>query len=283
MINCKEMHDKIMKSINSLLEDNAHSFPPIDTEAKPKLGIINIINHIQEADDNIYIKNVIKDCSKLGIPTETNTILYDSSEMGAESKSLQKIEEAISIMGIRSDITGILVVNHPKKYNYKKIGYIHLMNNKDIDGFCWTPYSSQYDFPSTAFAAYYIAREIVKDVTGYNVCVVGRNLGLAIATLFTKKGATVTTCNSHTKNLEGIVRNSDIIITVTGKHNLIKADWVNENQIIIDVGIAVDENGKVCGDCEKEVYDKVPNSTPVPGGVGLITRAILMQNLVEKF
>lgn len=93
-------------------------------------------------------------------------------------------------------------------------------------------------------------------------------------------GATVICCNSKTQNLKKWTLLADVIITAVGKHNLINSNMVKPNQVIIDIGIDIDENGKLCGDCNKSIYDKVDLITSVPNGVGLITRTNLLENLI---
>ena len=99
--------------------------------------------------------------------------------------------------------------------------------------------------------------------------------------LIEKTNATVTCCNSHTKNLREHLGEADIIISAVGKANLITKDMVKEGAIIIDVGINRDENGKMCGDVNyNDVKDLCSFITPVPGGVGLITRVTLLENVI---
>ena len=98
------------------------------------------------------------------------------------------------------------------------------------------------------------------------------------------KNATVTICHSKTKNLKEEVKNADIIIAATGKRNIVTSDMVKEGVVIIDVGMNRDENGKLCGDVDFEnIKEKASFITPVPGGVGPMTIAMLMNNVVKAY
>ena len=123
------------------------------------------------------------------------------------------------------------------------------------------------------------------DFKGKIVAVVGKGklVGEPLVPMLMKKGATVISCNSTTPNLREMLQQADIVIAATGVRNLIQNEMVKDGAIVIDAGISVDENGKLCGDCSKELYDREHvDITPVPGGVGLLTRLALMKNLLGK-
>ena len=124
------------------------------------------------------------------------------------------------------------------------------------------------------------------DVQGKNAVVVGRSniVGKPIAMLLMRKNATVTICHSKTKNIKDICKNADILVVAIGRANFITADMVKENAVVIDVGINRLETGKLAGDVDYEnVKDKAGFITPVPGGVGPMTIAMLMQNTLESY
>jgi 5,10-methylene-tetrahydrofolate dehydrogenase/methenyl tetrahydrofolate cyclohydrolase len=117
-----------------------------------------------------------------------------------------------------------------------------------------------------------------------NVVVIGRSniVGKPIAALFLLEDATVTVCHSKTLNLKEVCKKADILICAIGKAKFINSEYTNQNQTIIDVGMNVDENNKLCGDVDyNDVKDKVFAITPVPGGVGPMTISILMKNLIS--
>ena len=120
------------------------------------------------------------------------------------------------------------------------------------------------------------------DIAGKNVVVIGRSniVGKPVAMQLLKENATVTIC--HSIGLKEICRNADILIDAVGKKNFVTSDMVKSDAIVIDVGINVQDNGKLCGDVNfNEVKEVAGYITPVPGGVGLMTRAMLMKNILE--
>lgn len=124
------------------------------------------------------------------------------------------------------------------------------------------------------------------DVEGKNVAVIGRSkhVGLPLVNLLINKGATVVSCNSKTKNIETILKQQDIVISAVGKAKIWNETHFNENAILIDIGINVDENGKLCGDIDSQRVDgKVLAYSPVPGGVGIMTVLALMENVIKSY
>ena len=122
-------------------------------------------------------------------------------------------------------------------------------------------------------------------LNGVVACVIGRSeiVGKPTVNLLIDRGCTVVNCNSHTRDLDFWLDKANIIITATGSKDLLNMSryvhW--KEKIIIDVGINRDENGKLCGDCSRDLYDEVKWITPVPGGVGLMTRVSLLENVVQ--
>ena len=119
---------------------------------------------------------------------------------------------------------------------------------------------------------------------GLNVAIIGRSMviGRPVAMMMMKQNATVTICHTKTKNLQEICRRSDVIIAAAGKALMLTRDYVNENSIIVDVGINVDANGKLCGDVDFEnVSSCVKAISPVPGGVGAVTTSVLAEHVVR--
>lgn len=138
--------------------------------------------------------------------------------------------------------------------------------------------------PCTAEAVMEILKANDIDVTGKRVTIVGRSLvvGKPLAMLMMKANATVTVCHTRTKELEATCRNAEILVAAAGRARMIGKEFVGENAIVIDVGINVDENGKLCGDVDFEaIGGRAAMATPVPGGVGAVTTAVLAKHLTE--
>lgn len=169
----------------------------------------------------------------------------------------------------------------PKHIDVKKVQ--NTIDDKvDVDGFK----TSSIFIPCTPLGVFNLLNKIT-NLDGKNIVILGRSeiVGKPMANLLiSESNATVTICNSHTKNISNITKNADIIISAIGKAKFIKKDMVKENVIIIDVGINQDENGKMCGDVDYEnVKSLCKFITPVPGGVGLLTRLTLLENTFLSF
>lgn len=138
--------------------------------------------------------------------------------------------------------------------------------------------------PCTAGAVMEMLSHYDIQLEGKNAAVVGRSMviGRPVAMILTAKNATVTICHTKTKNIAEICRNSDIVIAAAGKACMINADYVNEHSVIIDVGININSEGKLCGDVDFENVSKIVRAvSPVPGGVGAVTTSVLAKNLLK--
>ena len=122
------------------------------------------------------------------------------------------------------------------------------------------------------------------DLKGKNVAVVGRSLviGKPVSMLLMKKNATVTICHTKTVDMPGICKKADIVVAAAGVAKMINESYIGENAVVIDVGINVDEDGKLCGDVDFErITDTASMATPVPGGVGSVTTSVLAKHLMK--
>lgn len=226
-------------------------------ERKPSLLIIR--NGRDGASDR-YVRNKMKDCDEVGIHADefhinTQDDRYAQYQAGHITKHYQAV-----------------IVQLP---TYIKHPELLFKEEQDVDGFKnpnITPCTPKGIIDYLAYCGY-------EDFSGYNVLIINRSdiVGRPLAKLFLDKNATVTVAHSKTKNIQKHIEMADIVVTAVGKPNFITKDMINENQIVIDVGITFDENGKICGDCERGIGDNV---TPVPGGVGLLTRVALLDNIM---
>lgn len=229
-----------------------------------------------------YLKGRLKIAEELGVIIKTYT--FD------EKDETNNIVNLINKLNNDNTIDGIMVDRPlPKKYNESVI--LSSINvNKDVDGY--TPLnlgnlvSNQDCFSScTPGAALRILDFYNIDLTGKNALVIGRsvNVGKPLALLLLNKNATVTIAHSKTKNLKEKCKEADIIFLALGKANFLSKDDITENTIIVDIGINFDENGKLCGDANRECYEIAKAYTPVPGGVGIMTNVLLMENLLKAY
>ncbi len=230
-----------------------------------------------------YVNGKKRDCEEVGILAEEFEFPSDASE----NYLLQCIEN----LNKRDDIDGILCqLPLPSHMDEKKI-LLSIDPKKDVDAF--HPVNAgkimigDYDFlPCTPAGVMELIHESGIDVEGKDCVVIGRSniVGKPQAMLLLHENATVTICHSKTKNLEEKTKRAEILVAAIGKAKFITADMVAEGAVVIDVGMNRDENGKLCGDVDFEnVREKVYAITPVPGGVGPMTRAMLMKNTVTAF
>lgn len=224
-----------------------------------------------------------------------------AQKLGINSKQIklpENIEEKVLIETIESlnqdaEINAILVqLPLPKHMNTNKV-LKKILPQKDVDGL--HPYNlgelfgggNPYAIACTPLGIITLLKEYNIDLKGKNAVVIGRSniVGKPIAMLLLAEHATVTMCHSRTKNIDQVCRNADIIVVAIGKEKYLKGDWVKNGAVIIDVGINKNEaTGKLCGDVDFESVEPVSEYiTPVPGGVGPMTIAMLLNNTVELF
>ena len=236
----------------------------------------------EDPPSKIYVKNKEKSAIEVGINSEV--IRYQDNV--EEKVVLNKIKE----LNENDKVSGILVqLPLPKHIDKKKV--IETINpNKDVDGLHPMNVgnlSSGYDsmVPCTPLGCYLLIKDVEKDLNGKHAVVIGRsNLnGKPMTQLLLKENCTVTITHSKTKNLKTECARADIIIAAVGRPKLVKADWVKKDAIVIDVGINKTNSGLV-GDVDFDEVSKVAKAiTPVPGGVGPMTIACLLNNTVECF
>ncbi|WP_047380571.1 MULTISPECIES: bifunctional methylenetetrahydrofolate dehydrogenase/methenyltetrahydrofolate cyclohydrolase FolD [unclassified Cetobacterium] len=256
-------------------------------EIKERMGKVPGLAVIQAGDNlasKIYVNSKIKQCAEVGIESKNFILPADVSE----DELLSKIDE----LNKDDAIDGILVqLPLPDHIDTPKV--IEAIDiTKDVDGFKPENLGKVVLGDETAlisctpagilrlFEEYKLALE------GKDVVVIGRSniVGKPMTALLINEGATVTVCNSKTKNLSEKTKNADVVIVAIGKANFLKGDMVKDGAIIIDVGINRDENNKICGDVDFEsVKEKVSYITPVPGGVGPMTIAMLLNNTLKAF
>ena len=188
------------------------------------------------------------------------------------------------------DVTGILMLRPlPKQICEKDIeGMIDPA--KDLDGISPVNIAKIFEgddsgfAPCTAEAVIEVLKAAEIPMTGKRVTIVGRSMvvGKPLSMLMVKENATVTICHTRTKDLAGTWRNAEILVAAAGRAKMLNGDYVAQDAVVIDVGINVDENGKLCGDVDYDtIQDKAQAATPVPGGVGAVTTAVLAKHLVR--
>ena len=272
IINGKEIAENILNNIKKEVESY---------DVKPTLAVIIVGN---DPASKVYVKNKIKKSEFLGF----NSILKELPE----NTTKEELLDVIKNLNEDKNVNGILLqLPLPKGLNEKDF-LDEISPIKDVDGF--TTYNSGKLFKGEKpYAVACTPKGIIKlletkniNLEGKLAVVIGRSniVGKPIAALLLQKNATVIQAHSKTKNLPEILKLADVIISATGKEEFIKGDMVKEGAVIIDVGITRNKNGKLTGDVDFEsVYNKVSYITPVPGGVGPMTIASLMENTLELY
>jgi len=235
----------------------------------------------EDPASKVYVRNKSRACEDVGI--EYEEYLLDSKIAQKELIELiEKLNNDKTVNGIllQSPIPSNLDINEA----FRKIS-----PEKDVDGF--NPVNvgklvlNQDTFVScTPYGIMKMFEEYDIDLTGKNVVILGRSniVGKPLIHCCLNKNATVTSCNSKTQNLAQKAKEADILISAIGKANFVTADMVKENSVVIDVGINRLDNGKITGDVDFEsVKEKASYITPVPGGVGPMTIAMLMNNVIK--
>lgn len=248
---------------------------------KGKSASLTVILVGNDPASKVYVKNKKKACEYVGI----QSLSYELPEETTEEELLQKIDE----LNKQEDITGILVqLPLPSHINEDKI-ICAISPKKDVDGF--HPQNvGNLSIGRSGFISCTPAGviELLKrsniDIEGKECVVVGRSniVGKPMAMLLLRENATVTICHSKTKNLKEVTKRADILIAAVGKPKFFTADYIKEGAVVIDVGIHRDEKNQLCGDVDfEQVVEHTSAITPVPGGVGPMTIAMLMKNCLN--
>ena len=247
-------------------------------QTKPTLVVILVG---ENPASKIYVNNKKKTAEELGINSQVINYPADISE----KELLTKIEE----LNNDSEVTAILVqLPLPKHINKDKVAE-SISPKKDID--CFNPENvgrlvqglEPYFYPVTPQGVMMLIDEYGIEVAGKHAVIIGRSniVGKPMAQMLLARDATVTICHSKTENLEDIIKTADILISAVGK-KIVRCKMVKCESVVIDVGISRDSNGKISGDVEfSDLVDRVKYITPVPGGVGPMTIASLMYNLLR--
>lgn len=242
------------------------------------LAVIQVGN---DPASTVYVGNKKKSCAYIGI----RSLAYELPEDTTEEELLSLVEQ----LNESRDVHGILVqLPLPKQINEDKI-IKAIAPAKDVDGF--HPQSvgalsiGQPGFVScTPAGIIQLLKRSGIEIDGKECVIVGRSniVGKPMALLLLRENGTVTVCHSHTKNLKDVCKRADILVAAIGKPKFFDHEYVKEGAVVIDVGIHRNENNKLCGDVDYEdVFPHVSAITPVPGGVGPMTIAMLMYNCVQ--
>lgn len=247
--------------------------------SQPGLAVIQVGDN---AASSVYVKNKQLACDQVGIRSEA----FNYPANVSSDELMAKIDE----LNLKSDIHGILVQLPLPKSMDEKLILEHILPEKDVDGF--HPFNIGRLLQRrpllrscTPFGVMKMFEHIGYDVKGLDCVVVGASniVGRPMACELLMAGATATVCHRFTKNLEQHVRRADCVIVACGKPGLIPGEWIKEGAGVVDVGINRLESGKLVGDVGfDEAVKRARFITPVPGGVGPMTVAMLMENTYQS-
>lgn len=245
---------------------------------KPGLAVIIVGD---DPASRTYVTSKEKDCTECGIYSEEYALPAETAEA--------QLLELIGQLNRQESIDGILCqLPLPKGFDEQKV-LLAIDPDKDVDGFhpmnAGRLATGQRGFvPCTPAGVMVMLKEYGIEVAGKNCVVVGRSniVGKPMSMLLMKANGTVTVCHSKTPDLSSVCRRADILVAAVGRRNIVTADMVKDGAVVIDVAMNRDDNGKLCGDVDYvPTAEKASYITPVPGGVGPMTRAMLLENTLE--
>jgi methylenetetrahydrofolate dehydrogenase (NADP+)/methenyltetrahydrofolate cyclohydrolase len=264
-----EIKDELKEKVTNLLKENKQV-----TLAVIQVGV--------DPASTVYVGNKKKACEYIGI----RSLAYELANETTEEELLSLIKT----LNDREDVNGILVQLPLPKHINEDLVIQTISPSKDVDGF--HPQSvgalsiGQKGYVScTPAGVIQLLKRSGITIEGKECVVLGRSniVGKPMALLLLRENGTVTICHSRTKDLAEITKRADILVVAIGKPRFLTKEYVKEGAVVIDVGIHRDENNKLCGDVDfNDVVDHVSAITPVPGGVGPMTIAMLMNNCVES-
>ena len=251
-------------------------------KAKGVIPMLGIVRVGERPDDLSYERGAVKRCETLGVSYEKFLL--------PENVSQDELMETIRTVNKREDIHGVLIFRPLPGHLDEKEVIRALDPEKDVDGITdgsmvgvFTSTAQGFP-PCTPQACMEILDHYEIDCTGKKAVVIGRSLvvGKPAAMMLLKKNATVTICHTRTKDMPSVVKEADIVIVAAGRAGVVDDTYLSPGQIVIDVGINVNEEGKLCGDVDYEKAEPVVEAiTPVPGGVGSVTTSVLIGHVVE--
>lgn len=264
----------VVNAMNQQMKDELATMSRI-----PRLAIIRVG---EKPDDISYERGAIKRMETIGLRATTHTYPEDITN--------EDFQKEFSIINSDEDVDGILLLCPlPKHIDQKAIEQM-IDPAKDMDGISPVNMAKVYAGDKTGYAPC-TAEAVMEmldfadiDLTGKRVTIVGRSLvvGKPLSMLMIGKNATITVCHTRTKNMPETCKNAEVLVAAAGRAKMLNADYVGKDAIVIDVGINMDENFKLCGDVDIDtITDLASLATPVPGGVGTVTTSVLAKHVMR--
>ena len=267
----------ISAAVKQRIADEVAAFK--ETKGVPGLAVI-IVG--EDPASKVYVANKKKACEQIGMLSEEYAL--------PEATTNEELLALINELNNKKEINGILCQLPLPKHLDEELVINSILPEKDVDAFhpqnVGKIMTGDYDFlPCTPAGIMEMLKYENIEVEGKTCVVIGRSniVGKPMSMLLLHKNGTVTICHSKTKNLKEVCRSADILVAAVGRPNFVTEDMVKDGAVVIDVGINRLESGKLCGDVDFEnVKEKASYITPVPGGVGPMTIATLMQNKMDN-
>lgn len=245
------------------------------------MGVVPGLTVILVGEDpasQVYVRNKAADCEKIGMRSEVIRLPEQTTE--------RELLDILSGLNLNPEVHGILVQLPLPKHISEDEVLQAIDPAKDVDGFHPENVGNlvigrDSYLPCTPAGCIELIKTTGVQIAGKHAVVIGRSniVGKPVAMLLLRENATVTVCHSKTKNIEEITRQADILIAAVGRAKMVKRSWVKPGAIVIDVGINREESGRLVGDVDfDDVLETAGYITPVPGGVGVMTRTMLLQN-----
>jgi len=272
------------KAVSSALKESIKEQVATFPEKYGRVPHLVVVRVGEDPASVVYVRNKEKACEAVGIRNSTIVL--------ADTTTEEELLDLVRALNDDDTVDGILVqLPLPKQISEARV-IETIAREKDVDGFhplnvagLWqkTPHVS----PCTPSGIMKLLASIGVDPKGKRAVVIGRSniVGLPVAKMLLDANATVTTCHTRTVDMPSVTREADILIVAAGRPKMVTADMIKPDAVVIDVGMNRDpETGKLCGDVDFEAVSKVAGAiTPVPGGVGPMTIACLMENTVTCF
>ena len=264
----------VVNAMNQQMKDELATMPRI-----PRLAIIRVG---EKPDDISYERGAMKRMETIGLRCTTHTYPEDITN--------EDFQKEFSIINSDEDVDGILLLCPlPKHIDQKAIEQM-IAPAKDMDGISPVNMAKVYAGDKTGYAPC-TAEAVMEmldfadiDLTGKRVTIVGRSLvvGKPLSMLMIGKNATITVCHTRTRNMPETCKNAEVLVAAAGRAKMLNADYVGKDAIVIDVGINMDENFKLCGEVDIDTITDVASlATPVPGGVGTVTTSVLAKHVMR--
>ena len=245
----------------------------------PKLAIVRVG---ENPDDMSYERGAVKKMDAFGLRSQCYTFPADITD--------EDFKKEFTAINADTDVSGILLLRPLPKQICEKDIEAMIAPQKDLDGISPVNIAKVFSGDPTGFAPC-TPEAVIEVLKAYNIpmegkraVIVGRSMvvGRPLSMLLLKENATVTICHTRTKDLPGTCQQAEILVAAAGKAKMLDDSYVGENTTVIDVGINVDENGKLCGDVDQaSMESRNLLLTPVPGGVGAVTTAVLAKHLIQ--